>query len=131
MSGMMNQKINSILIALVALSYFISAIDVYAEDRSPESKEKYVIYFKSSTFEIDDKTIDDIFLKLDQGKKYLIQGYACSSGEKREEYLLAEAEKRAEIVREYLIKRGFSSNKLSTIAYDHNSECIVILKAIE
>lgn len=132
MSEMMNEKINSIyFFALVPLLYFISVLGVHADDRSPESTKELVIYFKSSTFEIDDKSIDDIFLKLDQGKSYLIQGYACSSDENPKEYLLEEAEKRAEIVRKYLISKGISSNNLSTITYEHGSKCMVVLKAIE
>jgi hypothetical protein len=127
---MMNQKTNSILIALVPLLCFIPAIGVSTDDRSPEPQKELVIYFISTTFEIDDKSIEEIYRKIDQGKSYLIQGYSCSSGDKAEEDLLAEAEKRAEIVREYLISKGVSPSNLSTIANDHSSECMVILKAI-
>lgn len=127
----MNQKINSILIALVVLLFFISATGDYADDSSSESKDELGVFFKSTTFEIDDKSIDDIFHKLDLGKSYVIQGYACSSGDKTDEYLLEEAEKRTEIVRKILIKKGISSNKLTTIAYDYSSKCKVILKAKE
>ena len=123
--------LNRISIALLGLLYFISAFSVYASDRSPESKNELSIFFKSTTFEIDRKSFDDVYIKLDPDKNYLLQGYSCSNNEKSKEDLLTEAEKRAEIVKNLLQKKGFPSNNLTTIAYDHHSECKVILIAIE
>ena len=129
----MNYKFYFISAALLCLMYFPLALSVHADDRSSESKNELVVYFKSTTFEIDPKSIDNILKKLNQSKSYLIQGYACSNGKKTEAQFLglAEAERRAGIVRKLLIKKGFPSNKLTTTAYDYNSECKVILIAIE
>jgi outer membrane protein OmpA-like peptidoglycan-associated protein len=127
----MNQKIHSISIALLVLIFFYFVFGIRAEDRMPESKNELVVYFKSTTFEIEQKSIDEILNKLDASKSYLIQGYACSNGEKTQEYLLAEAERRAEIVLNLLIKKGFPSKNLMTTSYDHSSECRVILTPIK
>ena len=45
--------------------------------------------------------------------------------------LLLKAEKRAEIVKERLIKKGFPANKLNIIAYDKSSKCKVTLINLE
>lgn len=127
----MNQKIKSIWIVLFGLFSFLSALSVHADESSLEPKNELVVYFKSKTFDVDQKSIDDIIEKMDPRQTYRIQGYACSNDEKTQEYLLLEAERRAGIVRNLLIQKGFPSNKLCSIAYDHNSECKVILKAIE
>ena len=127
----MNQKFYPIFIALLGLLNFLSAPSVYPSDRSSESKDELAVYFISSTFEIDRESFDDVYIKLDRNKNYLLQGYVCSNREKSKEDLLAEAERRAEIVGNLLKKKGFPSNNLTTIAYDHHSECKVILIAIK
>ena len=57
---------------------------------------------------------------------YTIQGYSCSHDRGSKEKLFSEADKRAEIVKEHLIRKGFPANKLATIAYDHSPECKVL-----
>jgi outer membrane protein OmpA-like peptidoglycan-associated protein len=127
----MKQKVISLSIAVFGLLYFFLAINVQADDKSWEAKNELVVYFKSNTFELDQKSVEDIIEKMDPGKNYRVEGYACSNGDKTQEYLPSEAERRSGIVRKYLIEKGFPSNNLSIIAYDYNSECKVILKAIE
>jgi len=127
----MNQKNNYIFILLLSLLSSLLAFSGHADDRASKPKNELVVYFKSKTFDVDQKSIDDIIEKMDPRQNYRIQGYACSNDEKTQEYLLLEAERRAGIVRKLLIQKGFPPNNLSSIAYDHNSECKVILKALQ
>lgn len=73
------------------------------------------------------RSLDNLFNKLDPGMFYIIQGYSCSSDRESKEKLLSEADKRAKIVKEHLIRKGFPANKLAIVAYDHSSECKVTL----
>ena len=100
-------------------------------EKQQELNDDLVIYFKSQTFEIENRSLINLFNKLDPNLSYRIQGYSCSKAEGSEESLLSEAEKRAKIVREKLISMGFPGIKLSTIAYDYSSECKVILAKAE
>ena len=127
----MNQKFYPFAIGLLGLLFFLPAFSSDSSDRSSELKDQLTVFFISTTFELDRKSFDDVFSKLDPNKKYRLQGYACSNGEKSKEYLLAEAERRAEMVGNLLQKKGFPPEHLTTIAYDHHSECKVILIAIE
>ena len=127
----MNHKTISISISLLCLLYFSFALSAYGDYRSSESKNELVVYYKSTTFEIDPKSIDNILEELNPSKSYRIQGYACSNGKKTEEQFLAEAERRAGIVRDLLIQKGFSKEHLTTTAYAYSSECKVILIAME
>ena len=127
----MNQRLHFTSITLLGLLYFISAVSIYASDRSSGPKSELVVYFNSTTFKIDPKCIDEIYIKLDQHKHYRIQGYGCSNNNQSEESSLAEAERRAGIVRDLLAKKGFPLNQLATIGYEHSSECKVILITVD
>jgi len=107
------------------------AADINAKDRHMESKNDLVIYFKSETFEIEKRSLDILFNNLDPNMFYTIQGYSCSSdiGSKKE--LLTQADKRAEIVKEHLIRKGFPADKLTTTVYDQSTECKVTLSIVE
>lgn len=123
----MNQKFYIIPVLIIELFCLSLATDIYAKDKYLDSKNDLVVYFKSGTFEIEQKSLNNLFSKLDSGMFYIIQGYSCSSDIGSKEELLSEAHKRAEIVKEHLIRKGFPANKLSTAAYDHSSECKVTL----
>jgi outer membrane protein OmpA-like peptidoglycan-associated protein len=95
------------------------------------AKNDLVVYFKLGTFEIDQRSLNDMFKKLDQSLLYMIQGYSCSSDKGSKKELLLKAEKRAEIVKEHLIRKGFPANKLNIIAYDKSSKCkVTLIKAL-
>jgi len=118
-------------ILIVCLGLFSYITDIRADDRTSESKNELVVYFKSATFEIDQRSFNNLFKKLDPNNYYLIKGYSCSRDKRSKDYLLAEAERRAEIVRKYLIKKGFPANKLTTTVYDHGIECKAILVSLD
>jgi hypothetical protein len=99
--------------------FFLSLTsDIYAEDRN-------------LGVEIDQRSFNNLFNKLDQSSFYMIQGYSCSSDRGSKKELLLKAEKRAEIVKEHLIRKGFPANKLNIIAYDKSSKCKVTLINLE
>ncbi len=123
----MNQKFCIISILIIELFCFSLVADIYAKDRHLDSKNDLVVYFKSGTFEIEQRSLNNLFSKLDPSMFYIIQGYSCSNSRGSKEELLSKAGKRAKIVKEHLIMKGFPSNTLTTIAYDHSSECKVTL----
>jgi len=112
--------------------FFLSLTsDIYAEDRNLDAKNDLVVYFKLGTFEIEQRSFNNLFNKLDQSSLYLIQGYSCSSDRGSKKELLLKAEKRAEIVKKHLIRKGFPANKLNIIAYDKSNKCKVTLINLE
>ena len=118
------------LIAVNIVSKFIETPSNKSENQL-KLKNNLVVYFKSGTFEIEQRSLNNLFNKLDPSMFYIIQGYSCSNSRGSEEELLSEADNRAEIVKEHLIRKGFPENKLTTIAYDHSSECKVTLIVVE
>ncbi len=130
-SDNMIQKFYIISILIIELFCFSLVADIYAKDRHSDSKNDLVVYFKSGTFEIEQRSLNNLFNKLDPSMFYTIRGYSCSGDRGSKEELLSEADKRAEIVMEHLIRKGFSANKLTTIAYDHSTECKVTLSIVE
>ncbi len=54
-------------------------------------------------------------IKANQGMKVQIEGHACAHGP--EKYNMALSERRANAVKEYLVKAGIDSDRLATIAY--------------
>jgi outer membrane protein OmpA-like peptidoglycan-associated protein len=112
--------------------FFLSfASIIYAEDRDLDAKNDLVVYFILGTFEIEQRSLNNLFNKLDQSLLYMIQGYSCPSDKGSKKEMLLKAEKRAEIVKEHLIRKGFPANKLNIIAYDKSSKCKVILINLE
>ena len=127
----MTQRFCIISIIIIELFCLSLAVEVYAKDKHLDSSNDLVVYFKFGTFEIEQGSLNDLFSKLDPSMFHKIQGYSCSSDKGSKEELLSEADKRAEIVKEHLIRKDFSANKLTTIAYDHSSECKVTLIIVE
>jgi outer membrane protein OmpA-like peptidoglycan-associated protein len=115
----------------VELFFLSLTSDIYAEDSDLDAKNNLVVYFILGTFEIEQRSFNNLFNKLDQSLYYMIQGYSCSSDRGSKKDLLLKAEKRAEIVKERLIRKGFPANKLNIIAYDKSSKCKVTLINLE
>jgi hypothetical protein len=127
----MNQKMYIISILTIELLFHSLASCICAKEVLLDSKNDLVVYFKSETFEIDQGSLNSLLHKLDPSMFYTIQGYSCLSQRGSKKESLSEANKRAEIVKERLIREGFSANKLSTIAYDQSTECKVTLSIVE
>ena len=127
----MNRKFYVIIILIMKYFFLSLTSDIYAENKSLGEKNNLVVYFKLGTFEIEQRSLNNLFNQLDQNSLYMIQGYSCSSDKGSRKEKLLKAEKRAEIVREHLIRKGFPANKLNIIAYDKSSKCKVTLINLE
>lgn len=123
----MNQKFYIISILIIELFCLSLVTDIYAKDKYLGSKNDLVVYFKSGTFEIEQRSLNYVFSKLDPSMPYMIEGYSCSGDRGSKEELLSEADKRAKIAKEHLIRKGFPANMLTIVAYGHSSECKVTL----
>ncbi len=91
----------------------------------PEAKKEVKIILEDIHFDFDKATLTDSakeildsnvrMIKDNPGIRVQIEGHACPHGS--EKYNMALSERRAEAVKEYLVKAGIQADRLTTIAY--------------
>ncbi len=86
------------------------------------------VYFQPGTLELATQEIGKLMGKLSRTKSYQIQGYASDEDKLlSEEESLAMAEHRANVVKDILVRNGFSPSRLTTAAWDRGNECKAVI----
>jgi hypothetical protein len=99
--------------------------------RHASAVEQATVYFRPGALELISSNQIDTLSPLRPTGKYYILGYSCtedmlSSKEER----LAIADRRANPIRDVLVREGFASQNISTIAYDKGPECKAVIVEI-
>jgi hypothetical protein len=99
--------------------------------RHASAAEQATVYFRPGALELISSNQVDTLSSLSPTGKYYILGYSCtedmlSSKEER----LAIADRRANAIRDMLVRRGFAFSNISTIAYDKGPECKAVIVEI-
>lgn len=99
----------------------------YGEETTPAKFELQTIYFDYDKFDLNPEALDIMSVNADQLYNrpltvVLIEGHCDERG--TEEYNLALGEKRAREIREYLLKYGIDSERLSIISYGESMPAV-------